>query len=124
MTKTRVEMQEGVAHLILDDPEEKLNTLGSAMLKELSGRIRELSNDPGVRAIVIRSAKAGGFVAGANIKELQGIALSAQARSGGYEAAREGQALMNLIEDCPKPVVAAIHGACLGGGLELALSAK
>jgi 3-hydroxyacyl-CoA dehydrogenase/enoyl-CoA hydratase/3-hydroxybutyryl-CoA epimerase len=121
--KTRIEAKNGIAHLILDDPDEKLNTLGAAMLAELSKCISELASDNSVKAIVLRSAKAGGFVAGANIKELQGLASSADAAKAGAEAARTGQRLMNQIEDCPKPVVAAVHGAALGGGFELAMAA-
>ena len=118
--KTRIEAKDGVAHLILDDPDEKLNTLGAAMLTELSQRLDELAADPAVRAVVIRSAKAGGFVAGANINELQALAFAPNAVAAGYDAARVGQNLMNKAEDFPKPLVAAVHGAALGGGLELA----
>jgi 3-hydroxyacyl-CoA dehydrogenase/enoyl-CoA hydratase/3-hydroxybutyryl-CoA epimerase len=120
--KTRIDMQGDIAHLILDDPEEKLNTLGREMLAEIATQLKALSADAGVKAVVIRSPKKGGFIAGANIRELQAIAYSPEARKGGYEAAKGGQALMDLIEDFPKPVVAAVHGACLGGGLELALA--
>ena len=121
--KTRIETQDGVAHLVLDDPAEKLNTLGREMLAELGQQLAALAADPAVKAVVIRSAKKGGFVAGANIKELQAIALSQHVLQGGLEAAKAGQALMNQIEDFPKPIVAAVHGACLGGGLELAAAA-
>jgi 3-hydroxyacyl-CoA dehydrogenase/enoyl-CoA hydratase/3-hydroxybutyryl-CoA epimerase len=120
MMKTSVEIKDGVAHLILDDAAEKLNTLGAEMLAELSQRFDELELDSLVLAVVLRSSKAGGFVAGANIKELQNLAFSAGAASAGYDAARVGQKLMDKIEDFPKPVVAAVHGAALGGGLELA----
>lgn len=125
MPKTKTELLEGVAHLILDDPDEKLNTLGAELLAELTQRIGELGKDPAVKAIVIQSAKEGGFIAGANIRELQAIALGPveAAYAGGLKAAQVGQALMDLIEDCPKPVVVAVHGAALGGGLELALAA-
>jgi 3-hydroxyacyl-CoA dehydrogenase/enoyl-CoA hydratase/3-hydroxybutyryl-CoA epimerase len=120
--KTRVEISAGVAHLILDDPDKKLNTLGKAMILELGQVLDELAVKAEVRALVIRSAKSGGFLAGADIDELRGIALSSGARAGGLQASQAGQALMNKIEDFPKPVLAAIHGPCLGGGLELALA--
>jgi len=122
MSKTHIEIQGDVVHLILDDPAEKLNTLGVEMLSEINSQLDQLAANVRVRAVVIRSVKKGGFIAGANIKELQGIAYASDARQGGYEAAKAGQALMNKIQDFPKPVVAAIHGACLGGGLELALA--
>lgn len=122
MSKTRIEVSGGVAHLILDDPDEKLNTLGAAMIHELRQRMAELKADAQVKAVVIRSAKAGGFLAGANLVELQALSQSRQAVEEGTQAAKAGQALMNAVEDLGKPTVAAIHGAALGGGCELALA--
>lgn len=122
MELTRIERSASVAHLILDDPAEKLNTLSKAMLTELGERLAELKAEASVRAVVIRSAKASGFLAGADLKELQALSHSKDARKDAYEAARFGQDLMNAVEDCGKPVVAAIHGAALGGGCELALA--
>ncbi len=122
--KTRLEMKDGVAHLLLDDPDKKVNTLGGEMVEEISSRLDELAGDGGVKAVVIRSPKPTGFLAGADIDELKSIALSPQAEEGGTRASRRGQALMDKVEDFPKPVVAAVHGPCLGGGLELALAAQ
>lgn len=122
MSKTTIENIDGIAHLVLNDPDEKLNTLGSEMLAEIPARLDELEADDTVKAVVIRSTKKGGFIAGANIAELKGIALGGDAFVQGTEAARVGQRLMDKIEDFSKPVVAAVHGACLGGGMELALA--
>jgi 3-hydroxyacyl-CoA dehydrogenase/enoyl-CoA hydratase/3-hydroxybutyryl-CoA epimerase len=121
-SKTRIEKNGPVAHLILDDPDEKLNTLGAEMIAELAGQVQVLKSDGSVRAAVIRSGKSSGFLAGANLNELQGLSQAADAVNEGYRAAKAGQALMNAIEDLGKPVVAAIHGPALGGGCELALA--
>jgi len=120
--KTRLETTGPVAHIILDDQDKKVNMLGREMLAELNSRFDSLEKDEAVKAIVIRSAKHSVFIAGADINEIQAIALSPDAREGGQTASLAGQELMNRLEDFPKPVVAAIHGPCLGGGLELALS--
>ncbi len=120
--KTTLETSGAVAHLVLDDPEAKLNTLGAAMIAELKERFAALKSDAAVRAVVVRSAKPGGFLAGADLRELKALSEAADAAQAGYRAAREGQGLMDLVEDLGKPVVAAVHGAALGGGCELALA--
>lgn len=122
MPLTRIEKSGPVAHLVMDDAPEKLNTLGKAMITGLGERIAELRADASVQAIVLRSGKASGFLAGANLNELQALSVSGNAAQDGYAAAKAGQALMDAIEDCGKPVVAAIHGPALGGGCETALA--
>lgn len=121
-SKTNLVSSGPVAHLVLDDTEEKLNTLGAAMIAEIKARIAALKNDAQVKAVVIRSGKASGFLAGANLVELQALSASKDAAMDGVRAAEAGQSLMNAIEDLGKPVVAAIHGPALGGGCELALA--
>jgi 3-hydroxyacyl-CoA dehydrogenase/enoyl-CoA hydratase/3-hydroxybutyryl-CoA epimerase len=106
----------------MDDPDGKLNTLGADMIAELAGRMEALKADGWVKAVVIRSGKASGFLAGADLNELQGLSNSADPAGEGTRAAKAGQALMNAVEDLGKPVVAAIHGPALGGGCELALA--
>ena len=120
--KTRIEKQGPVAHLILDDADEKLNTLGKAMIGEMAAQVAALKADASVQAVVIRSAKASGFLAGANLVELQALSASNDPVKDGYEAAKAGQALMNAIEDLGKPTVAAVHGPALGGGCEVTLA--
>jgi len=77
-----------------------------------------LEKDPAVKAMVVASAKPEGFVAGAKIEMMQGAADAAAVE----KLARDGQAVFDRLERFPKPVVAAVHGACLGGGLEWALA--
>lgn len=105
---------EGVATLTLNRP--PANTLTPELLVELEGAFEELARDETVKAVVVTGAGRF-FVAGAEIRVLAGIASSKD----GTEMALRGQAILNRIEAFEKPVIAAINGACLGGGLELAL---
>jgi 3-hydroxyacyl-CoA dehydrogenase / enoyl-CoA hydratase / 3-hydroxybutyryl-CoA epimerase len=106
-----------IAWLTFDLAGSGTNTLGSAVMRELGERIAEVEK-AAPRALVIRSGKEGGFVAGADITEFSGLADLEQA----YRLARAGQQVFDGIEALPMPTVAAIHGFALGGGLELALA--
>lgn len=106
---------DGVAILTLDEPGEAVNTLSVEMGEEIRRVWPQLSNDPAVRAILIASGKPGTFVAGAKLEMLQ-AATTAE------HLARIGQEMFDEIARSSKPVVAAIDGAALGGGLELALA--
>ena len=114
----RVEVEDGVAACLLDVPGEPVNTLSSEVAEELAELLRGLAKDPAVKAVVIASGKPGGFIAGAKIEMIQAVRSAAEAEA----LSRAGQRRMNDLERFPKPVVAAIHGASLGGGLELALA--
>ncbi len=107
-----------IAWLTLDSPGEKVNTLSREVLEELSGLIEQLPGDKKVRAVVVTSGKRGSFIAGADIKELARITDTDDARI----KAEVGQGIFRRLAACPIPVVAVIEGACLGGGLELALA--
>jgi len=103
---------DGVAVLRVDRP--PLNALSGALLDELASAARELGEDPGVKAVVVLGgAKA--FAAGADISEFGGPD-EARAISGRFRAA------FDAIGEIPRPVIAAINGVALGGGLELALA--
>ncbi len=106
-----------IAWLTFDLQGSGTNTLGSAPMRELNERLAEIeASRP--RAVVIRSAKESGFVAGADISEFGGFSDLEQA----YQLVRTGQLVFDRIEALPMPTVAAIHGFALGGGLELALA--
>ncbi|MBB5324634.1 enoyl-CoA hydratase [Anoxybacillus tepidamans] len=92
------------------------NALSSAVLKEFSSLLDELKDDDQVRVILLHG-EGRFFSAGADIKEFTAVNTSEQAA----ELARAGQQVMEKLEQFPKPVIAAIHGAALGGGLELAM---
>ena len=114
----RVETADGVATLLLDDPAEKVNVIHPELMLEFAGLLDSLEADDGVRALVLASGKPDGFVAGARIEMMQGAKDAAAVT----RLARDGQAVFDRLERLRKPVVAAVHGACLGGGLEWALA--
>ena len=114
----RVTTEDGVATCFLDVPGEPVNTLSPEIGAELIELLRALAKDPAVRAVVIASAKRDGFIAGAKIDMLQMVRSAAEAEA----LSRAAQRDFDELERFAKPVVAAIHGACLGGGLELALA--
>ena len=114
----RVEVVDGVATVWFDVPGEPVNTLSQETGAELQALVEELGRDAAVRAMVIASGKADGFVAGAKLEMLRQVRTAAEAEA----LSRDAQAAFDRLERLAKPVVAAIHGACLGGGLELALA--
>ncbi len=116
---TRLDILDGnVALLTLDQPGARANTLGQAVLADLDRRIREIAGRPGLTGLILCSAKPGIFIAGADLKELGGARPDAAVARGMVE---RGHGLVAAVEALPFPTVAAIDGACLGGGTELAL---
>jgi 3-hydroxyacyl-CoA dehydrogenase / enoyl-CoA hydratase / 3-hydroxybutyryl-CoA epimerase len=111
---------DGILVLTLDVPGEKVNTLGRRMMGEFGELLARLESRTDVRGVVLRSGKPDGFIAGADIKDFAAIKSALEAES----LSREGQALLGRLAALPIPVVAAIHGACLGGGLETALACR
>jgi enoyl-CoA hydratase/carnithine racemase len=106
---------ERVATVTLNHP--PANVLSAALLGELEQLLARLERDAAVR-VVILTGKGRFFCTGADIREL---ALVNTAREG-LELSLRGQALFNRVEQFEKPVIAAINGTCLGGGLELAMA--
>ena len=103
-----------VATLVINRP--PANTLTPDLLAELSTAIGHCAEDDAVKAVVL-TGTGRFFIAGADIRLLASIGSSQE----GEAMAQQGQAILSRIEDLEKPVIAAINGACLGGGLELAL---
>jgi 3-hydroxyacyl-CoA dehydrogenase/enoyl-CoA hydratase/3-hydroxybutyryl-CoA epimerase len=112
------EIRDGVAIVTLDVPNAPVNTFSRAVRDEFAMLIDRLERDETVRGVVIRSGKPEVWVAGADIEEFLGIETSSQAEA----LSRDGHALLARMERLRTPVVAAISGACLGGGLEAALA--
>jgi 3-hydroxyacyl-CoA dehydrogenase/enoyl-CoA hydratase/3-hydroxybutyryl-CoA epimerase len=110
--------ESGIAVLTFDLPGEPVNKLNAAVKRELESLLPRLREDPAVRALVLISGKADTFIAGADIEEFTAIANQDEAERLSFE----GQETVSRLETFQKPIVAAIHGACLGGGLEVALA--
>jgi enoyl-CoA hydratase len=110
-----VDRQEAVV-VVTIDRQEALNALNVETLTELRDRLRELADDDSARVVIVTGAGERAFVAGADIKYMGGLGSDEAKEWGalGHEAAR-------LLEEMPKPTIAAINGFALGGGCELAL---
>ncbi|MFZ0830882.1 MAG: enoyl-CoA hydratase/isomerase family protein [Thermoplasmata archaeon] len=107
-----VERRGPVAILTLNNP--PLNIFTSRLLEELASQILELSNDASVRVLVIAGAGERAFSGGANIGDMVGMD-----RAEASAFSTKGQAVANLLERSPLPVIVAVHGFCMGGGFEL-----
>ncbi len=116
---TRID-EKGVTILTIDVPGEKVNTLGSGMIREFEALLGDIEKDQTVKAVVIRSGKADNFIAGADIKEFTKIGSAEE----GEALSRVGHAIFDKIEGSRVPIVAAIHGTCVGGGTELSLACR
>jgi len=114
----RLEKDGDIGVLILDVPGEKVNILSSPIMMELNSVVDELRTRTDFRALVLISGKEGNFIAGAKLQEIENITDPKD----GSEKAAQGQAVFNKIAALSFPVVAAIDGACVGGGLELVLA--
>ncbi|WP_309090792.1 enoyl-CoA hydratase-related protein [Domibacillus sp.] len=114
LIQTKVENK--IAYMMLKNP--PVNALNERLLEELEQCIDELNNNPSVRAGIL-TGDGSFFVAGADIKEFTSLFGQVEEAK---KAAQKGQALCIKIEQSEKPIIAAINGACLGGGLELAMS--
>lgn len=96
---------------------DKLNALNKTVIDELFAAMDEVYNNSEIRSAIITGAGPKSFVAGADISEF--VDLS---KEQGMAMAKKGQQLFDKIENCPKPVLAAVNGFALGGGCELALA--
>jgi len=96
---------------------DKLNAINNAVMTELDAAIDEVYNNAAIKSAIITGAGAKAFVAGADISEFTGLTVEQ-----GKALAKKGQDVCKKIEDCPKPVVAAVNGCALGGGHELAMA--
>jgi 3-hydroxyacyl-CoA dehydrogenase/enoyl-CoA hydratase/3-hydroxybutyryl-CoA epimerase len=111
---------DGVLVLTLDVPDAKVNTLSKGVLEEFQWLMTETEADRSIKAIVLISGKPDNFIAGADIKEF----LSIRSALEGETMSRAGHAFLDRLEALPVPVVAAIHGTCMGGGTETALACR
>jgi enoyl-CoA hydratase/carnithine racemase len=111
-----LEKKNAIAYVTVNRPK-VLNALNAATIEELRAAFHELKHDASVRVVLLTGAGEKAFIAGADIGE-----LAKQESISGKEMAHRGQAVLNLIENLGKPVIACINGFALGGGCELALA--
>src|ERR1700722_11231230 len=115
----RLDILEGnVALLTLDQPGSRANTLGQAVQGDLEAAVAQLQSRTDLRGLILISGKPGMFIAGADLKELGGAKPDPETTR---KLIQRGHNLIAAFENLPYPTVAAIDGACMGGGLELAL---
>nr|MBA3544160.1 enoyl-CoA hydratase/isomerase family protein [Chthoniobacterales bacterium] len=109
---------DGVCLLTFDRPESGANIFDAATMRELSGHLDFIEQEPDLKGVIVTSAKKSIFIAGADLQT-----LLRQAQSGEMRAfIAEGQGVFNRLAALKIPTVAAIHGACAGGGYEITLA--
>jgi enoyl-CoA hydratase len=110
------ELTDGVCRITVNRPD-KLNALDAIVIAELGDAVTRIETDSAVRGVVVTGAGTKAFVAGADISELSG-----QSPIEGKARAEAGQRVFRRLEQCRKPVIAAVNGFALGGGCELAMA--
>ncbi len=108
----------GIAVAVFDTPMEKQNILREQYIADADAMLDLVASDSSIQGLVVESGKKDSFIAGADVRMLAGCRTAEEAAA----LSRSGQLLFNRLESLPFPVVAAIDGVCLGGGLELALA--
>lgn len=109
-------LEDNILTVTINRPD-KLNALNRQVMRDLDEVISEVYKNNDVRSVIITGSGQKGFVAGADISEFVGLTVDE-----GKALAETGQKLFQKIENCPKPIVAAVNGFALGGGCELAMS--
>jgi 3-hydroxyacyl-CoA dehydrogenase/enoyl-CoA hydratase/3-hydroxybutyryl-CoA epimerase len=113
-------VDDGILVVSIDVPGAPVNTLSPALAGEFEKVFARVNDDSLIQGIVLISGKPDGFIAGADIEQFPALQTATDAE----RISRLGQDLLNRLEKLRVPSVAAIHGACLGGGLELALACR
>lgn len=109
---------QGIATLTIDVPNESTNTLKANFVEQFTALLDRIETDSSIKGAVFISAKTDCFIAGADVNMLEECTSSEQAAT----LAKHGQRIFQRMENCPKTLVAAIHGVALGGGLEFAMA--
>ena len=111
-----LEEDSGILKLTISRPQ-SLNALNQETMKELDQVFDEIISNDSIKGVILTGAGEKSFVAGADITELAQLN-----GANGESFARHGQAILSKIENCPKPVIAAVNGYALGGGCEIAMA--
>lgn len=107
-----------VGVIFIDVPNDKVNTLKAEFAEQFLAILQQAQSTSGLKGLVIASGKKDSFIAGADISMI----ANCKSKEDACELSREGHKLFDKLENYPLPIIAAIHGVCLGGGLELALA--
>jgi enoyl-CoA hydratase len=112
----KISIETGICTITINRPD-KMNALNRQTVQEIGAAVKEASEDNNVFSIIITGEGPKAFAAGADIKEFLGLT-----NEQGMAMAKAGQDVFQSIENCPKPVIAAVNGFALGGGCELAMA--
>ena len=115
---TLIRQENGIVHLVMDVVGDTMNTLKAEFTEQVADVLAEIKADAAITGAVLCSGKKDSFVAGADINMLNDCKTKEEV----VALARQGQVVFSQLEQLNIPVVAAINGACLGGGLELAMA--
>jgi 3-hydroxyacyl-CoA dehydrogenase/enoyl-CoA hydratase/3-hydroxybutyryl-CoA epimerase len=110
--------ENGIVHLVMDVVEDTMNTLKAEFAEQVSDVLAEIKSDASINGVILCSGKKDSFVAGADINMINDCKTKEEV----VALARQGHIIFSQIEQLNVPVVAAINGTCLGGGLELAMA--
>uniref|UniRef100_A0A673KR10 Trifunctional enzyme subunit alpha, mitochondrial n=1 Tax=Sinocyclocheilus rhinocerous TaxID=307959 RepID=A0A673KR10_9TELE len=117
-THVNYEIKGDVAVIRMNDP--SVNTLSVQVQREMAEVMDEIWGNNAVQSVVLISSKPGSFIAGADLNMIQACKTAEEVTF----LSQEGQKMFEKIEKSPKPIVAAINGSCLGGGLEFAIACQ
>lgn len=109
-------LENGIYIVTINRPD-KLNAINNAVMSDLDKVVNEIENNKDIKAAIITGAGTKAFVAGADISEFVGLN-----KEEGTALAQKGQDIFSRIENCTKPIIAAVNGFALGGGCELAMA--